>query len=78
MIKETLQKTNLDWGVRSEALTTESGIVLDGYKALVRDDNNTALSVMSDSYEPFQNYDLVELLDKVSNKTGLEVANGNF
>ena len=57
MIKETLQKTNLDWGVRSEALTTESGIVLDGYKALVRDDNNTALSVMSDSYEPFQNYD---------------------
>lgn len=76
MIKETLEKANLNWGVRSEALTTESGIVLDGYKALVRDDNNTALSVMSDSYEPFQNYDLVELLDKVSNKTGLEVAKG--
>ena len=76
MIKETLEKTNLNWGVRSEALTTESGIILDGYKALVRDDNNTALSVMSDSYEPFQNYDLVELLDKVSNKTGLEVAKG--
>lgn len=76
MIKETLEKANLNWGVRSEALTTESGIILDGYKALVRDDNNTALSVMSDSYEPFQNYDLVELLDKVSNKTGLEVAKG--
>jgi hypothetical protein len=76
MIKETLDKTNLNWGVRSETITTESGIVLDGYKALVRDDNNTALSVMSDSYEPFQNYDLVELLDKVSNKTGLEVAKG--
>jgi hypothetical protein len=76
MITEILDKVNLNWGVRSEALTTESGIVLDGYKALVRDDNNTALSVMSDSYEPFQNYDLVELLDKVSNKTGLEVAKG--
>ena len=76
MIKETLDKTNLNWGVRSETITTESGIVLDGYRALVRDDNNTALSVMSDSYEPFQNYDLVELLDKVSNKTGLEVAKG--
>jgi hypothetical protein len=76
MITEILDKANLNWGVRSEALTTESGIILDGYKALVRDDNNTALSVMSDSYEPFQNYDLVELLDKVSNKTGLEVAKG--
>ena len=76
MINEILDKANLNWGVRSEALTTESGIILDGYRALVRDDNNTALSVMSDSYEPFQNYDLVELLDKVSNKTGLEVAKG--
>lgn len=79
MINEILDKANLNWGVRSETLTTESGIILDGYKALVRDDNNTALSVMSNTYEPFQNYDLVELLDKVSNKTGLEVARGgNF
>jgi hypothetical protein len=31
---------------------------------------------MSDTYEPFQNYDLVELLDKVSNMTGLEVTRG--
>lgn len=75
-IKEVLNTTGLNWNVRSEELTTESGIILSGYKAIVRDDTNTALSVMSDTYEPFQNYDLVELLDKVSNMTGLEVTRG--
>lgn len=75
-IENILEQTNLNWKVRTEELTTESGIVVEGSKALIRDDNNTILSVMGSTYEPFQNYDLVELLDRVSNMTGLEVSRG--
>lgn len=75
-VTELLDKTGLNWNVRTEGITTESGIVLDGYKAIVRDDTNTPLSVRSDEYYPFQNHELVELLDKVSGQTGLEIHNG--
>ncbi len=75
-VTELLDATGLNWNVRTEGITTESGIILDGYKAIVRDDTNTALSVRSDEYYPFQNHELVELLDKVSGQTGLEIRSG--
>jgi hypothetical protein len=77
-VTEILDQTNLNWKVRSEAITTESGIILDGYSAIVRDDTNTALSVRSDGYHPYQNYQLIELLDRVSQQTGLELKKGGF
>ena len=73
-----LNQTNLNWKVRSESITTESGVSLDGYTALVRDDTNVPLSVRSDSYYPYQNYDLVELLHRVSGMTGLQIHRGGF
>lgn len=75
-IQNQLDQTNLNWLVNEEKLLTENGLAIDGYKALVRNDNQSVLSIMSDSYYPFQNYELVELLDKVSNQTGLEVVRG--
>ena len=75
-ITEILDKSNLNWSVRSESITTESGIILDGYNAIVRDDTNTPLSVRSDGYHPYQNYQLIELLDRVSQQTGLELKKG--
>lgn len=75
-ITEILDKSNLNWSVRNESITTESGIILDGYNAIVRDDTNTPLSVRSDGYHPYQNYQLIELLDRVSQQTGLELKKG--
>lgn len=77
-VVEILNKANLNWNVRSEKVTTESGITLDGYTALVREDTNVPLSVRSESYYPYQNYELVELLDRVSNLTGLSIHRGGF
>ena len=68
-----LQNTKLNWNVRSEELRTASGIILNDYKALVRDDNNTPLSVVSQTYQPFQNSELYELLEKVSRQTGVAI-----
>ena len=75
-ITELLDKSNLNWKVRTESITTESGIILDGYSAIVRDDTNVPLSVRSDGYHPYQNEQLMELLERVSNKTGLELKKG--
>jgi hypothetical protein len=77
-VVEILNKANLNWNVKSEKVTTESGITLDGYSALVRKDTNVPLSVRSESYYPYQNYELVELLDRVSGLTGLSIHKGGF
>ncbi len=69
------KENKLDWSVRTESVMTESGIIIDGYKSIVREDTNVPLSIMSKDYQPYQNHEMIELLQKVSNQTGLEVVN---
>ena len=64
---------NLNWTVRQEPVQTESGIVIPGQLAIVRNDTNVPLSIMADGYQPYQNHELVELLERVSNQTGMEI-----
>ena len=45
---------------------------------MVREDTNDIVGVHSDGYRPFQNQELFELLDKVSNMTGLELTKGGL
>lgn len=73
-----LATTPLNWAVRTESLTTESGIVLKDHVSLVRDDTNVPLSVVSNTYHPFQNEQLIELLEKVSQKTGVAIHKSGF
>jgi hypothetical protein len=75
-VKTLLDKTNLNWTVRQEDLQTTSGISIPNKKALVREDNNTIVGVHSDGYQPYQNYELMDLLHQVSGRTGLEVHRG--
>ena len=75
-IKTLLDQTNLNWNVRTESIQTESGITIKDKIALVREDTNDIVGVHSDGYRPFQNQELFELLDKVSNMTGLELTKG--
>lgn len=73
--QEVLEKTGLDWNVRIEKTFTESGIELDRI-GLVREDTNEVLGVHSNGYVPYQNTQLIELLDRVSSLTGLEIHRG--
>ena len=76
-VTELLNKCNLNWKVKSEKVQTVSGgIIIEGQRALVREDNSAVLSVVSDNYYPYQNEELMELLHRVSNKTGLDVHKG--
>ena len=73
LIQSTLEQYGLDWKVRKEQMQTVSGIICPDSFAIVREDNNAILGVHSDNYEPFQNEQMMELLYKISNTTGLKV-----
>ena len=75
-IQDVLNETNLNWTVREESLTTQSGIIIPKQKAIVRDDTNEVLSIHGEGYYPYQNHQLIELLDKVSQQSGLEIHRG--
>jgi phage/plasmid-like protein (TIGR03299 family) len=77
-INSVLNQTGLNWTVREECITTESGIIIPDKKAIIRDDTNTVLSVHGDGYFPYQNHQLIELLDKVSTKIGLPIHSGGL
>lgn len=80
MENKILVESNLNWSVRTEPVMTESGILVKGYHAIIRNDNDKPLSILSDGYYPYQNHDLVELLDRVSSKTkgDLVLHNGGY
>jgi hypothetical protein len=70
---------DLKWSVRSESIRTESGILVEHKQAIVREDTNKVLSVMGTQYQPYQNSELIELLERVSNQTGMEIKrSGSF
>lgn len=73
-----LDKVNLNWTVRTEKVRTETGIELPSYSAIIRNDTNVPLSIRSDSYYPYQNHELLELLEKVSRQTGLPIHKGGY
>lgn len=73
------KQDKLDWTVRREGLVTTSGIVVPDKMAIVREDTNTVLSTMGSDYTPYQNHEMIELLERISNMTGLEVRkSGSF
>lgn len=80
MDNKILVESKLNWSVKTEPVMTESGTLVKGYKAIIREDNNKPLSILSENYHPYQNQDLLELLDRVSSKTkgDLVLHNGGY
>ena len=68
----------LDWSVRTETIQTESGIQIPNKMSIIRNDTNDFLSICSDDYYPYQNEELINLLQKVSGLTGLDIVKCGF
>jgi phage/plasmid-like protein (TIGR03299 family) len=76
-VHEILEKTGLNWSVRKEPIQTVSGLAIEDAYAIVREDTNVAFpKTFADSYQPYQNHEMIELLDKVSGETGLQIHKG--
>ncbi len=77
-VQDLLNQTKLDWSVRTENLQTASGIIIPDKIGIIREDDSTVLGIHSSGYVPYQNEQMMELLYKVSNKTGLEIHSGGL
>ena len=77
-VNQFLDRTELNWKVRTEGLQTSSGIIIPDKIGIVREDDNTILGIHSNGYVPYQNEQMMELLFKVSNQTGLDVHRGGM
>jgi phage/plasmid-like protein (TIGR03299 family) len=73
---EMLEKAGLNWKVTKEPIQTISGIIIPEKSALVREDTQKCLGIHTDNYVPFQNEELLDLLFKISQQTGLEMHTG--
>lgn len=71
-----LNASGLNWKVNPEGIQTTSGIIIPDQYAMIRSDNNACLGIQSDHYTPFQNDELLELLFRIGQQTGLELKGG--
>lgn len=62
---------DLSWDVKSKSITVDRKVV-NGFKAIVRDDNGDVLSVCNSSYRIFTNKELIQLAAAISNITGFD------
>lgn len=76
--EEMLDQTGLNWNVRTEQVMTSSGILVPDRIALVREDTNTVLGIHTEAYVPYQNDELIELLTRISEQSGLAIHTGGF
>ena len=77
-VSQFLDRTGLNWKVRTEGLQTSSGIIIHDKIGIVREDDSTILGIHSNGYLPYQNDQMMELLFKVSQQTGLDVHKGGL
>ena len=75
---EILEKSGLNWKVLPVEIQTVSGIIIPNKKALVREDTEQVLGIHSNSYDPYQNEELLDLLFKITQQTGLEFHSGGM
>jgi len=77
--EQILQKSGLDWTVRTEKVqSVSSGIILPKKIAIFRNDNDAFLGDHKEGYQTYQNHQLLDLLYKVSQQTGLKLHKGGF
>lgn len=74
-VNELLDKFALNWKVEKTPLLLPNGQSTP-YFALVRDDNGGILNSVKDSYIPFQNNELADLIIKIADKGGYDIHSG--
>jgi len=63
--EEALEKSSLDWNVVQQPIYTAQGNLITGYKANIRDKDDSILGVVSDRYSVVQNAEAFEFTDNL-------------
>ena len=62
---EAIRLAGLDWNVEQKPIHTEGGILINGYKANIRDSDHSVLGVVSDRYQVVQNDEAFAFTDEL-------------
>lgn len=76
-IEELLDRFHLNWTVEKRPLFLPGNIETEFF-GVTRTDNNKVFACVKDSYEPYQNSELVQLVNEAANNVGLDVTNGGY
>jgi len=63
--EDALRLAGLDWQVYQQGLVTDTGIEVSGYKANIRDSDNSVLGVVTDRYKVVQNQEAFKFTDEL-------------
>ena len=63
--EEAIRLAGLDWNVYQQNLITENGLTVSGYKANIRDSDNSVLGIVSDRYKIVQNQEAFQFTDEL-------------
>jgi hypothetical protein len=77
-MQSILEKANLNWSVKSEKLVTAESNIETESIAIVRTDNNAILGVHGSGYQPLQNSEMMEILERISGKMSLPLHKGGY
>lgn len=66
--EEALVKAGLNWKVIQQPIVTKDGILIEGYKANIRDTDNKVLGVVTDRYKVVQNDEAFAFTDELLGK----------
>ncbi len=63
--KEAILLAGLDWKVEQKDVCTDGGVMIPGYKANIRDIDQSVLGVVSDRYQVVQNEEAFAFTDEL-------------
>jgi hypothetical protein len=63
------------WDVKESSIQTVDGIAIPSKKAIMRDDNNSILSVVHHSYQPFTNREFEDIINIVGDNVNSDSVN---
>jgi phage/plasmid-like protein (TIGR03299 family) len=76
-VSNLLEEFELRWTVSKQKLFLEDGTETN-YMAVVRDDNKDVFQTCKDSYQPYQNSELAELLIRIADVGGYKIHGGGM
>lgn len=77
LVSDMLDKFDLNWRVEKTKLLLPSGDD-SSFFGIVRSDTQQCFTTCKDSYAPFQNSELAEMLIRISEKTGYNIHSGGL
>lgn len=76
-VADLLDQFGLRWSVNKERLFLQDGTQTT-FNAIVRDDTRVQFTTCKDSYHPYQNSELAELLINIADKGGFKIHSGGM